>query len=81
MTRAAVSITSNIAEGFGRGTAKDKAQFYVIAKGSTLELRSQMYIARDLRYTNAFTASQFENDAQEVIRLISGIIHSAQDRE
>ncbi len=81
MTRAAISIPSNIAEGFGRNTAKDKIQFYGIAKGSTLELRSQMYIARDLKYIDIDTCTQFEKDAQEVIRLISGIIHSAQDRE
>jgi len=81
MTRAGISITSNIAEGFGRNTARDKAQFYSIAKGSTLELRSQMYIARDLGYITMETFSRFERDAHEVIRLISGIIHSAQDRE
>jgi len=78
-TRAAVSVTSNIAEGFGRATAKDKRNFYVIAKGSVLELRSQVRVAKDLGYLDVESFTQFEHDAIEVIRLISGIIHSAQD--
>lgn len=80
-TRAAVSVTSNIAEGFGRSTAKDKKNFYVIAKGSLLELRSQAMIAKDLGYLNSEHFAQFEHNAIEVVRLISGIIRSAQDRE
>ena len=81
MVRAAISITSNIAEGFGRNTAKDKIQFYSIAKGSVFELRSQMFIARDLGYIDGDTFEQFENDSQEVVRLIAGMMHSAQTRE
>lgn len=81
MTRAAISITSNIAEGFGRNTKKDKMHFYSIAKGSALELRSQLHIARDLKYIAESTFSEFENNSKEVIRLISGIIRTASDRE
>ncbi len=81
MTRAAISISSNIAEGFGRNTAKDKRQFYVIAKGSALELRSQIRIAKDIGYIDEELFRQFERDAIEVVRLISGIINSAQTRE
>lgn len=78
-TRAAVSITSNIAEGFGRATAKDKRNFYVIAKGSLLELRNQAMIAKDLGYLYPEPFARFEMDAVEVVRLISGIIRSAKD--
>ncbi len=81
MTRAAISISSNIAEGFGRSTAKDKRQFYVIAKGSTLELRSQIRVAKDVGYIDEELFRRFERDAIEVVRLISGIINSAQTRE
>jgi len=45
-----VSITSNIAEGFARMTAKDKANFYGISRGSLLELQSQLIISKDLGY-------------------------------
>lgn len=79
ITRAAISITSNIAEGFGRNTAKDKRHFYSIAKGSALELRSQSRIAKDFGYMDEDIFIQFEHDAIEVLRLISGIILSAQD--
>ena len=48
--RAAVSIMSNIAEGFERRTDKELVQFLSIAKGSSAEVRSQLYIAVDLGY-------------------------------
>ena len=50
MRRAAMSITSNIAEAFGRQTSKDKARFYLNARGSCYEVQSQAYVARDLNY-------------------------------
>ena len=50
MRRAAVSITSNIAEGFSRYSYKEKAQFYSMALGSLTELHSQLLIAKDIDY-------------------------------
>lgn len=50
MRRAAVSITSNIAEGFARRGTKEKIQFYNIASGSLVELENQFIIARDVGY-------------------------------
>ncbi|MDZ7744543.1 MAG: four helix bundle protein [Candidatus Saccharibacteria bacterium] len=50
MRRAAVSITSNIAEGFARSTSKDREHFYVMALGSLSELESQYQISIDLTY-------------------------------
>jgi four helix bundle protein len=81
MTRAAISITSNIAEGFGRSTAKDKIYFYGIAKGSLLELRSQSHVAKDLEYITIEQFNAYNNDAIEVLRLISGMMRTAHDRE
>jgi four helix bundle protein len=48
LQRAAVSIMSNIAEGFERGTNKEFVQFLFIAKGSAGEVRSQLFLALDL---------------------------------
>lgn len=50
MRRAVVSVTSNIAEGFARRGKKEKIQFYFIAKGSLIELESQLLVVRDLKY-------------------------------
>src|SRR3990167_966356 len=50
MRRAAISITSNIAEGFSRKSGKEKIQFYYLSLGSLTELQSQLIISRDVRY-------------------------------
>jgi four helix bundle protein len=50
--RSSVSVPSNIAEGFGRQTAKEKQQFYHHALGSLFELETQADIARQLSYIN-----------------------------
>lgn len=78
MRRAAISITSNIAEGFGRGSAKDKTNFYLIAKGSLFEIQSQVYVAKDLGYLNGDTFPDSLMD--EIGRLLSGLIKSATNR-
>jgi four helix bundle protein len=72
--RAAVSITSNIAEGFSRSSYKDKCKFYSIALGSLTEVQNQALIARDLAYLNK---EQFNKIAEQTIlvsKLINGLI-------
>ncbi|MEI7653027.1 MAG: four helix bundle protein [bacterium] len=72
--RAAVSVMSNIAEGYERQSNKEFAQFLYIAKGSCAEIRSLLCIGRDLKY---ITEEQFIklNSASLVIsKLISGFI-------
>ena len=78
--RAVVSITSNIAEGFGRSTRKDKVNFYMMARTSLTELRNQMIIARDLKYFEPNAYEQFSVSAETVAKLISGLESSAEDR-
>jgi len=71
--RAAVSIMSNIAEGFERASKAEFHQFLVIAKGSCAEVRSQLYVALDTGY---ITSDQFEKaraQAEEVGRIIGGL--------
>ena len=50
MRRSAISITSNIAEGFGRQGYKEKIQFYYLSQGSLIELKNQLIAARDIGY-------------------------------
>ena len=58
MQRAAVSIMSNIAEGFERGGNQEFVQFLYIAKGSCGEVRSQLYIALDQEYVDQTVADK-----------------------
>ena len=74
MRRCAISITSNIAEGFSRKSYKEKIQFYSMALGSTTELQNQLLVARDVSY---ITKEQFTTIAQltvDVHKLINGLI-------
>ncbi len=52
MRRSSSSVTSNIAEGFGRNGYKDKLRFYYNAQGSLTELKNQILIAKDVGYLN-----------------------------
>lgn len=80
MRRAVVSIPSNIAEGFGRASAKEKNQFYYVAKGSLAELETQCHIACDIGY---ITNSQLEDILQPAFsthRLLQGLIKANKER-
>jgi four helix bundle protein len=74
MRRCAVSITSNIAEGFGRQSYKEKVQFYSIAQGSLLELQNQLLIARDVGF---LAPDQFMKLADQTVlasKILGGLI-------
>jgi four helix bundle protein len=76
MTRAVVSVTSNIAEGFARWSKKEKKQFYYVAKGSLVEVKNQLLIAKDINYINVKAFKKIANQAVVVDKLISGLIKS-----
>lgn len=71
--RAAVSIMSNLAEGFERSNPNEFHHFIVIAKGSCAELRSQLYVALDATYITSEQFSELTLQAQEVARLLGGL--------
>ena len=77
MRRAAVSITSNIAEGFARSSFKEKAQFYSIAKGSVTELENQLLISKDIGYITANEFISTEEKALRVNRIVHGLIQGS----
>lgn len=70
ITRASVSIMSNIAEGFERGTKQEFLNYLYIAKGSAGEVRAQLYVALDAGYLNIETFKYLNNLARECSRLL-----------
>lgn len=77
MRRCAVSITSNIAEGFSRQFYKEKVQFYYISLGSVTELQNQLLIARDVCYINNGQFQELANLSVKVHKIINGLIKSS----
>lgn len=76
MRRAAVLISSNIAEGFGRKSAKEKEHFYVIADGSLYELKSQLLLAKDLEYVSKQDFDTIAEQANTTHKLLHGLLRS-----
>ena len=74
--RAAVSVPSNIAEGQGRGSPKEFAQFLRIAHGSLREVETQILIAGRLKYLDPTLIEDVLITASEVGRLIMGLLRS-----
>jgi len=79
--RAAVSVMSNIAEGFERGRPTEFHQFLSIAKGSCAELRSQLYVAVDAGYLKQDDFDALLDTAVEVARIIGGLRAGVQRRK
>jgi four helix bundle protein len=71
--RAAVSVMSNIAEGFDRGSRGEFHQFLVVAKASCAEVRSQLYVAQDVGYINQETFDIVNSSTSELSRIIGGL--------
>lgn len=72
--RAAVSVSSNIAEGFERGSKQEFIHFLYVAKGSCGELRSQLFIAKDVGYIDDEDFKILCNFAANVSKQINGFI-------
>ena len=76
--RSAVSIMSNISEGFERGGRGEFHQFLSTAKASCAEVRSQLYVALDVGYLNQAEFDQLISRAEEVARIVGGLRVSVQ---
>jgi four helix bundle protein len=72
---------SNTAEGFGRHSAKDFCRFLFITKGSLAEVQSLLYVAIDQTYITDEQFSQIYTKAEEVARIVSGLITSLRKRD
>lgn len=77
MRRAAVSVTSNIAEGFERQNQKEKIQFYYLAQGSLAELKNQLILSKDVDYINLHQQQVIMDLLDESFRLLKGLIRKS----
>ncbi|GAB6010121.1 four helix bundle protein [Dysgonomonas reticulitermitis] len=76
MRRSSVSVPSNIAEGFGRGSKKECTHFVYIALGSASELETQIIISRELEYLSEIVYQTLNALLNEIIKMLSALINS-----
>ena len=74
LRRAAVSISANIAEGFGRGYKNDKIKYYLNSRGSSFEVRSHMLSGKSVGYFRVEEISPISDKCQKVIEALNKII-------
>lgn len=77
MRRCAVSITSNIAEGFSRQSYKEKIQFYSITQGSVTELQNQLIISKDVGFVPEQKFQEIIEQSVKVHKITNGLIKSS----
>ena len=76
MRRAAISISSNIAEGAGRHSQTDQSRFTDIAFGSALELLNQCILSQDLGFINEEQYLELRQDLTEITAMLDGLYKS-----
>lgn len=73
--RAAVSVSSNIAEGYGRGGNAEFVYFLSIAKGSLYELKTQLIIGSEIKYITQVQLGFINDQIEEIAKLIAGMMN------
>jgi four helix bundle protein len=73
LRRAAVSVPSNLAEGYGRNARNEFHQFVGVARGSLAEVETQIEIAKNLRYITEESCAELLSRADEVGRVLTGL--------
>jgi len=76
LRRSAVSVPSNIAEGYGRGSLRDYIRFLQMARGSLYEMQTQLILAEDLGFIASDTAQSLTEQTNECARLLQGLINA-----
>ena len=74
LRRAAVSISSNLAEGQGRHGTSDYRRFVLVARGSAFEIQTQLMICQRLGYMKAEKAQTLLSEVDEIARMLNGLI-------
>lgn len=76
LRRAAVSVSSNIAEGSSRRSSKDQRRFYVIAFSSAIEILNQMIISNELKYLADDFYSELREELETIIAMLNRLYES-----
>lgn len=76
MCRSAISVASNIAEGYGRGSSQDYIRFLRIARGSLYEMDTQLLFALRLGYLAPDQHETLQSEVDECGRILAGLIRS-----
>lgn len=79
MRRSSSSVTSNVAEGFGRQTYKDKIKFYYMAQGSLTELKNKLLISHDVGYLKDKDFKKVSEKTNDVHGLLQGLIKKSKN--
>lgn len=74
LRRAAISITSNIAEGFSRASFREKIQFYSVALGSLTEVQNHVIVAKDVSYMESAAFEEIAGQCIIVSKILNGLI-------
>ena len=74
--RTSISIMNNIAEGYERMSNREFKNFLSIAKGSSGEVRSMLYVAKTLNYINDNIFIKLQDEVIEISKILSGLIKS-----
>ncbi len=80
LRRAGVSVSSNIAEGYGRGSANDYLRFLRNARGSLNEVETQLVYAERLGFGDTTQLAKARGLREETGRVLAGLIRSLEDR-
>jgi four helix bundle protein len=81
MRRSAVSVPSDVAEGKGRSTDRDRSLFFCHARGSLLELETQILIAQHLKYVAPSEAEKLMAKSAQLGRMLNALIQSLRNPE
>lgn len=78
ISRSGLSIPSNIAEGFERGSVKEKRQFLYYAKGSLAEFKTQVYIGQRIGYIHNEKAAYWRMELHEIQKMLAALIKATE---
>lgn len=81
LTRAALSMPSNIAEGIERSSDKEKIRFLDIARASLAEVTTQIIIGSEIGYLQQQKVSEWKSELETIGKMISGLINSIRRQE